>query len=195
MHFAPSVGHRGRPAALATPRTRPRRPHYRRHRHRSGGSRSPRLQPAGVLVSDERHRAAARHPADRQTSRPRMIAQGVRSLTEALQNVPGVMLNMGDGQRDQVVIRGLHGDRRHLPRRRARRRAVLPRPVDTNASKSSRDGRGAVRSRLVGRPHQRVSKMPTKQAIREITVQFDSEGEGASFDLGGWARERATASG
>lgn len=32
--------------------------------------------------------------------------QGARSLQDTLQNVPGVSFNIGDGQRDQVVIRG-----------------------------------------------------------------------------------------
>ncbi|MDT3671976.1 MAG: TonB-dependent siderophore receptor [Aromatoleum sp.] len=119
---------------------------------------------------------------------PELIAdQGVRSLTEALQNVPGVMLNMGDGQRDQVVIRGFTaiGDT-FLDG--VRDDALYFRDLSNTERIEVIKGPAAV---LYGRGSSggiinRVSKMPTKQAIREITVQFDSEGQKrASFDLGG----------
>lgn len=119
---------------------------------------------------------------------PELIAdQGVRSLTEALQNVPGVTLNMGDGQRDQVVIRGFTaiGDN-FLDG--VRDDALYYRDLSNTERIEVIKGPAAV---LYGRGSSggiinRVSKLPTKQAIRAITVQLDSEGEKrASFDLGG----------
>lgn len=116
-----------------------------------------------------------------------MADQGVRSLTEALQNVPGVTLNMGDGQRDQVAIRGFTaiGDN-FLDG--VRDDALYFRDLSNTERIEVIKGPAAV---LYGRGSSggiinRVSKMPTKQAIREVTAQFDSEGQKrASFDLGG----------
>lgn len=113
--------------------------------------------------------------------------QGVRSLTEALQNVPGVTLNMGDGQRDQVAIRGFTaiGDN-FLDG--VRDDALYFRDLSNIERIEVLKGPAAV---LYGRGSSggiinRVSKLPTTQAIREITAQFDSEGEKrTSFDLGG----------
>ena len=119
---------------------------------------------------------------------PELIAdQGVRSLTEALQNVPGVTFNMGDGQRDQVAIRGFTaiGDN-FLDG--VRDDALYFRDLSNTERVEVIKGPAAV---LYGRGSSggiinRVSKLPTTRAIREITAQFDSEGEKrASFDLGG----------
>ncbi|AYH45445.1 TonB-dependent siderophore receptor [Azoarcus sp. DN11] len=119
---------------------------------------------------------------------PELIAdQGARSLAEALQSVPGVTLNMGDGQRDQFVIRGftaigdnfLDGVRddalyfRDLSN--VERIEVLKGPAAVLYGRGSSGG-------IINR----VSKLPTTQTLREVTVQFDTEGEKRiSFDAAG----------
>ena len=113
--------------------------------------------------------------------------QGVRSLAEALQNVPGVTLNMGDGQRDQFVIRGFTaiGDN-FLDG--VRDDALYFRDLSNTERIEVLKGPAAV---LYGRGSSggiinRVSKLPTTQAIREVTMQLDTEGEQrVSFDAAG----------
>lgn len=104
--------------------------------------------------------------------------QGARSLTDALRNVPGVTLNMGDGQRDQVAIRGFTaiGDT-FLDG--VRDDALYYRDLSNTERIEVIKGPAAV---LYGRGSSggiinRVSKLPTTQTLREITLQLDSEGE------------------
>lgn len=113
--------------------------------------------------------------------------QGARSLADALRNVPGVTLNMGDGQRDQFAIRGFTaiGD---LYLDGVRDDALYFRDLSNIDRIEVIKGPAAV---LYGRGSSggiinRVSKLPTTTTIREITAQVDSEGERrTSFDLGG----------
>lgn len=119
---------------------------------------------------------------------PELIAdQGVRSLADALTNVPGVTLNMGDGQRDQFAIRGFTaiGDT-YLDG--VRDDALYFRDLSNTERIEVLKGPAAV---LYGRGSSggiinRVSKLPTTQAIREVTMQLDTEGEKRiSFDTAG----------
>lgn len=113
--------------------------------------------------------------------------QGARSLADALRNVPGVTLNMGDGQRDQFAIRGFTaiGD---LYLDGVRDDALYFRDLSNIDRIEVIKGPAAV---LYGRGSSggiinRVSKLPTQNTVREVTVQFDSQGERrASVDLGG----------
>ncbi len=116
-----------------------------------------------------------------------MADQGARSLADALANVPGVTLNMGDGQRDQFAIRGFTaiGD---VFLDGVRDDALYFRDLSNTERIEVIKGPAAV---LYGRGSSggiinRVSKLPTTRTIREIALQLDTEGEKrASFDLGG----------
>lgn len=116
-----------------------------------------------------------------------MKDQGASSMADALRNVPGVTLNLGDGQRDQFVIRGFSaiGDN-FLDG--VRDDALYYRDLSNIDRIEIIKGPAAV---LYGRGSSggiinRVSKLPTKRALREVGVQVDSEGQRrATLDLGG----------
>lgn len=116
-----------------------------------------------------------------------MADQGVRALNDVLLNVPGVTLNMGDGQRDQAAIRGFTaiGDN-YLDG--VRDDALYFRDLSNIERVEVLKGPSAV---LYGRGSSggiinRVSKLPTTRALREVTLQLDTEGERrVSFDTAG----------
>jgi catecholate siderophore receptor len=116
-----------------------------------------------------------------------MKDQGARSMADALRNVPGVTLNLGDGQRDQFVIRGFSaiGDN-FLDG--VRDDALYYRDLSGIDRIEVIKGPAAV---LYGRGSSggiinRVSKLPTKRTVREVGVQVDSDGQRrATLDLGG----------
>ena len=58
--------------------------------------------------------------------------QGAHSIRDVLRNVPSVGLSSGDGQRDQVTIRGFR-DRGPVHRRPARRCALYFRDLSTSS--------------------------------------------------------------
>jgi catecholate siderophore receptor len=116
-----------------------------------------------------------------------MKDQGASSLADALRNVPGLTLNLGDGQRDQFVIRGFSaiGDN-FLDG--VRDDALYYRDLSNIERIEVIKGPAAV---LYGRGSSggiinRVSKLPTQRALREVGVQVGSNGQRrATLDLGG----------
>lgn len=116
-----------------------------------------------------------------------MKDQGASSMADALRNVPGVTLNLGDGQRDQFVIRGFSaiGDN-FLDG--VRDDALYYRDLSGIERIEVIKGPAAV---LYGRGSSggiinRVSKLPTKSAVREVGLQVDSLGQRrGTLDLGG----------
>lgn len=114
--------------------------------------------------------------------------QGADSLEDALKNVPGVGLSNGDGQRDQVTIRGFSaiGD---LYIDGIRDDALYYRDMSNIERVEVIKGPAAV---LYGRGSSgglinSVTKKPTFAPLQEVGVSFDSEGKRRTeFDTG-WA--------
>ncbi|UVE17848.1 TonB-dependent siderophore receptor [Pseudomonas sp. LS44] len=112
--------------------------------------------------------------------------QGAQSLEDVLKNVPGIGLSNGDGQRDQITIRGFSaiGD---LFVDGMRDDALYFRDLSNVERVEVIKGPAAV---LYGRGSSgglinSVSKKPTFAPIKEVGVSFDSEGQRRTqFDLG-----------
>ena len=115
--------------------------------------------------------------------------QGARSIQDALKNVPGVGFSSGDGQRDQVTIRGFTaiGDQfvdgirddglyfRDLSN--VERVEVLKGPASVLYGRGSSGG-------MINRS----TKQPDGQLLRELELTLGTLGQRrASFDLGGAA--------
>jgi len=114
--------------------------------------------------------------------------QGADSLEDALKNVPGIGLSNGDGQRDQVTIRGFSaiGDQ-YIDG--VRDDALYFRDMSNIERVEVIKGPAAV---LYGRGSSgglinSVTKKPTFAPVQEVGVSFDSEGKRRTqFDTG-WA--------
>ncbi|MFC5699577.1 TonB-dependent receptor [Pseudomonas sp. GCM10022186] len=117
--------------------------------------------------------------------------QGAQSMEDVLKNVPGVGLSNGDGQRDQVTIRGFSaiGD---MFVDGVRDDALYFRDLSNIERVEVIKGPAAV---LYGRGSSgglinSVSKKPGFDPKREVGVSFDSEGKRRTqFDTG-WADEQ-----
>lgn len=117
--------------------------------------------------------------------------QGADSLEDALKNVPGIGLSNGDGQRDQVTIRGFSaiGD---MYIDGIRDDALYYRDMSNIERVEVIKGPAAV---LYGRGSSgglinSVSKKPTFAPEQEIGVSFDSEGKRRTQFDAGWADEQ-----
>jgi len=112
--------------------------------------------------------------------------QGADSLEDALKNVPGIGLSNGDGQRDQVTIRGFSaiGDQ-YIDG--IRDDALYYRDMSNIERVEVLKGPAAV---LYGRGSSgglinSVTKKPTFSPEQEVGVSFDSEGKRRTqFDAG-----------
>lgn len=114
--------------------------------------------------------------------------QGVDSLEDALKNVPGIGLSNGDGQRDQVTIRGFSaiGDQ-YIDG--IRDDALYYRDMSNIERVEVLKGPAAV---LYGRGSSgglinSVTKKPTFAPEQEVGVSFDSEGKRRTEFDAGWA--------
>lgn len=116
--------------------------------------------------------------------------QGAQSMEDVLKNVPGVGFSNGDGQRDQVSLRGFNalGD---MYLDGIRDDALYFRDLSNIERVEVIKGPAAV---LYGRGSSgglinSVSKRPGFDPVREVGVSFDSEGKRRTqFDTG-WADE------
>ena len=117
--------------------------------------------------------------------------QGAQSMEDVLKNVPGIGLSNGDGQRDQVTIRGFSaiGD---MYVDGMRDDALYYRDLSNVERVEVVKGPAAV---LYGRGSSgglinSVSKKPTFSPVQEVGVSFDSEGKRRTqFDTG-WADQQ-----
>ena len=114
--------------------------------------------------------------------------QGADSLEDALKNVPGIGLSNGDGQRDQVTIRGFSaiGDQ-YIDG--IRDDALYFRDMSNIERVEVIKGPAAV---LYGRGSSgglinSVTKKPTFAPVQEVGVSFDSEGKRRTQFDSGWA--------
>ncbi|MBU0947924.1 MAG: TonB-dependent siderophore receptor [Gammaproteobacteria bacterium] len=114
--------------------------------------------------------------------------QGADSLEDALKNVPGIGLSNGDGQRDQVTIRGFSaiGDQ-YIDG--IRDDALYYRDMSNIERVEVLKGPAAV---LYGRGSSgglinSVTKKPTFTPEQEVGVSFDSEGKRRTQFDAGWA--------
>ena len=114
--------------------------------------------------------------------------QGADSLEDALKNVPGIGLSNGDGQRDQVTIRGFSaiGDQ-YIDG--VRDDALYFRDMSNIERVEVIKGPAAV---LYGRGSSgglinSVTKKPTFAPVQEMGVSFDSEGKRRTQFDAGWA--------
>ena len=114
--------------------------------------------------------------------------QGADSLEDALKNVPGIGLSNGDGQRDQVTIRGFSaiGDQ-YIDG--IRDDALYFRDMSNIERVEVIKGPAAV---LYGRGSSgglinSVTKKPTFAPVQEVGVSFDSEGKRRTQFDAGWA--------
>lgn len=112
--------------------------------------------------------------------------QTITSLQEALRNVPGISQDAGDGQRDQFVIRGFSAvNDMYLDGMRDdsyyfRDLSNIDRIEVLKGPSSVLYGRGSSGGLI-----NRITKRPTKEAVRQLSVQASSAGQRRSeFDLG-----------
>ncbi|MDN7144172.1 TonB-dependent siderophore receptor [Pseudomonas sp. JQ170] len=117
--------------------------------------------------------------------------QGAQSMEDVLKNVPGIGLSNGDGQRDQVTIRGFSaiGD---MYVDGLRDDALYYRDLSNVERVEVIKGPAAV---LYGRGSSgglinNVSKKPTFNPVQEAGVTFDSEGKRRTQFDAGWADEQ-----
>lgn len=117
--------------------------------------------------------------------------QGAQSLEEVLKNVPGIGLSNGDGQRDQITIRGFSaiGD---IFVDGFRDDALYFRDLSNIERVEVIKGPAAV---LYGRGSSgglinNVSKKPNFSPLQEIGVSFDSEGQRRTQFDAGWADQQ-----
>ena len=99
--------------------------------------------------------------------------QLMMSIGDVVRYVPGITAHQGENNRDQVIIRGNSSSADFFVERRARRRAVLPRPLQP---RSRRGAQGAERDDLRPRRRRR-RRQPRHQGgagssrVREVTLQ------------------------
>ncbi|RWU21535.1 TonB-dependent siderophore receptor [Pseudomonas alkylphenolica] len=117
--------------------------------------------------------------------------QGAQSMEDVLKNVPGIGLSSGDGQRDQVTIRGFSaiGD---MYVDGLRDDALYYRDLSNVERVEVIKGPAAV---LYGRGSSgglinSISKKPTFSPVQEAGVTFDSEGKRRTQFDAGWADEQ-----
>ncbi|MFK8332336.1 TonB-dependent receptor [Pseudomonas sp. BJa5] len=117
--------------------------------------------------------------------------QGAQSMEDVLKNVPGIGLSNGDGQRDQVTIRGFSaiGD---MYVDGMRDDALYYRDLSNVERVEVIKGPAAV---LYGRGSSgglinNVSKKPNFSPVHEVGVTFDSEGKRRTQFDAGWADEQ-----
>ncbi|MFK0090465.1 TonB-dependent receptor [Pseudomonas sp. NPDC090755] len=117
--------------------------------------------------------------------------QGAQSMEDVLKNVPGIGLSNGDGQRDQVTIRGFSaiGD---MYVDGMRDDALYYRDLSNVERVEVIKGPAAV---LYGRGSSgglinNVSKKPNFAPVHEVGVTFDSEGKRRTQFDAGWADEQ-----
>lgn len=117
--------------------------------------------------------------------------QGAQSMEDVLKNVPGIGLSSGDGQRDQVTIRGFSaiGD---MYVDGLRDDALYYRDLSNVERVEVIKGPAAV---LYGRGSSgglinSISKKPTFSPVQEVGVSFDSEGKRRTQFDAGWADEQ-----
>ncbi|MGH8381236.1 TonB-dependent receptor [Pseudomonas sp.] len=117
--------------------------------------------------------------------------QGAQSMEDVLKNVPGIGLSNGDGQRDQVTIRGFSaiGD---MYVDGVRDDALYYRDLSNVERVEVIKGPAAV---LYGRGSSgglinSVSKKPNFSPVHEVGVSFDSEGKRRTQFDAGWADQQ-----
>lgn len=117
--------------------------------------------------------------------------QGAQSMEDVLKNVPGIGLSNGDGQRDQVTIRGFSaiGD---MFIDGIRDDALYFRDLSNIERVEVIKGPAAV---LYGRGSSgglinSVSKKPNFDPVQEVGASFDSEGKRRTQFDAGWADEQ-----
>lgn len=117
--------------------------------------------------------------------------QGAQSMEDVLKNVPGIGLSNGDGQRDQVTIRGFSaiGD---MYIDGLRDDALYYRDLSNVERVEVIKGPAAV---LYGRGSSgglinSVSKKPNFNPVQEVGVSFDSEGKRRTQFDAGWADQQ-----
>ncbi|MNM43983.1 putative TonB-dependent receptor BfrD precursor [compost metagenome] len=117
--------------------------------------------------------------------------QGAQSMEDVLKNVPGIGLSNGDGQRDQVTIRGFSaiGD---MYVDGLRDDALYYRDLSNVERVEVVKGPAAV---LYGRGSSgglinSVSKKPNFSPVQEVGVTFDSEGKRRTQFDAGWADQQ-----
>ncbi|MDD2056702.1 TonB-dependent siderophore receptor [Pseudomonas sp. GD03860] len=117
--------------------------------------------------------------------------QGAQSMEDVLKNVPGIGLSNGDGQRDQVTIRGFSaiGD---MYVDGLRDDALYYRDLSNVERVEVIKGPAAV---LYGRGSSgglinNVSKKPTFSPVQEVGASFDSEGKRRTQFDAGWADQQ-----
>ncbi|MGH8437955.1 MAG: TonB-dependent receptor [Pseudomonas sp.] len=117
--------------------------------------------------------------------------QGAQSMEDVLKNVPGIGLSNGDGQRDQVTIRGFSaiGD---MYVDGLRDDALYYRDLSNVERVEVIKGPAAV---LYGRGSSgglinSVSKKPNFSPVQEVGVSFDSEGKRRTQFDAGWADQQ-----
>lgn len=117
--------------------------------------------------------------------------QGAQSMEDVLKNVPGIGLSNGDGQRDQVTIRGFSaiGD---MYIDGLRDDALYYRDLSNVERVEVIKGPAAV---LYGRGSSgglinSVSKKPNFNPVQEVGVSFDSEGKRRTQFDAGWAEQQ-----
>ncbi|MBH3428376.1 TonB-dependent receptor [Pseudomonas alkylphenolica] len=117
--------------------------------------------------------------------------QGAQSMEDVLKNVPGIGLSSGDGQRDQVTIRGFSaiGD---MYVDGLRDDALYYRDLSNVERVEVIKGPAAV---LYGRGSSgglinSISKKPTFSPVQEVGMTFDSEGKRRTQFDAGWADEQ-----
>ncbi len=117
--------------------------------------------------------------------------QGATSLEDVLKNVPGIGLSNGDGQRDQITIRGFSaiGD---IFVDGFRDDALYYRDLSNIERVEVIKGPAAV---LYGRGSSgglinNVSKKPNFSPLQEVGVSFDSEGQRRTQFDAGWADQQ-----
>ncbi|MDD2045957.1 TonB-dependent receptor [Pseudomonas putida] len=117
--------------------------------------------------------------------------QGAQSMEDVLKNVPGIGLSNGDGQRDQVTIRGFSaiGD---MYVDGLRDDALYYRDLSNVERVEVVKGPAAV---LYGRGSSgglinSVSKKPNFSPVQEVGVNFDSEGKRRTQFDAGWADQQ-----
>ena len=93
-------------------------------------------------------------------SEKQIADQQLRSVADLLNFVPGASYGSGEGNRDQIVLRGNSQHRRFLRRRRARRRSIFPRLLQR---RPRRGAQGPERDDLRPRRRRR-NRQPRAQA-------------------------------